>query len=327
MYPVPPLPSLPSSPYHPHLSRYGFIQFSSYFDASKALAGVNGTEVKGRKVTVDWLLPKVEYQDKLGGSQGGVASAEDGGSEEGGSDDEEEEEGGGSDEEEGGEEGGSGSEGEEEDGDTESEDGESDEEDRGSSGGEEEEGPMSELGSGANRVTDDVNEGRTVFIRLVVRFLCVPPSSNLLCEPAPPPGCLCPHLLKGLPRPLFLSVPISCRNVPHDADRIALKKRMMRYGVVRYCRVMMNRETGQATGSAFVQFKTEAAARKCLVAADKQAENGVQFEGQRLTISLAVPKSEIERAHKEKSDRQEKEDKRNLYLAREGGMLTLKLGL
>lgn len=83
----------------------------------------------------------------------------------------------------------------------------------------------------------------------------------------------------------------------------------------------MNRDTGRATGSAFVQFKTEAAARKCLVAASEQAESGVQFEGQRLTISLAIPRSEIERIHRERSDKQE--DKRNLYMSKEGGVLVI----
>lgn len=178
-HPSPPLPSprciLPCFISHlSHLFRYGFVQFSSYFDASKALVGVNGTEVKGRRVTVDWLLPKTEYQNKQGGSAEGVEEGEKGGSDEeevrdeGGSDEE------GSDEEEGGD-----REGEEEEGgwgDAESEDGGSGEDEIGSSDGEEEEGEseggrVSKLGlqvAGANGVTDDVSEGRTIFIRLVV---------------------------------------------------------------------------------------------------------------------------------------------------------------
>lgn len=111
----------------------------------------------------------------------------------------------------------------------------------------------------------------------------------------------------------------TCRNLPFDVDQAALKRRLTRYGMVRYCRIMMNKETGLTTGSAFVQFKTDAAARRCLEAAEEETESGVQFEGQRLKISLALSRSEIERVHRERSNRQEKEDKRNLYLAREGG--------
>ena len=46
----------------PALLRYAFVQFCSYFDAACAVAGVNKTKVKGCVVTVDWLLPKAEYQ-------------------------------------------------------------------------------------------------------------------------------------------------------------------------------------------------------------------------------------------------------------------------
>ncbi len=49
--------------YHVYLDRYCFVQFESYFSASKALAGLNNTAIKGRSVTVDWLLPKEEYKN------------------------------------------------------------------------------------------------------------------------------------------------------------------------------------------------------------------------------------------------------------------------
>lgn len=95
-----------------------------------------------------------------------------------------------------------------------------------------------------------------------------------------------------------------------------MKKLAMRFGVMRYCRVMMSQGTGMATGSAFIQFKTATAAQKCLRASEQS--EGVAYQGQRLTISLALSRGEIERAHKERRDRQEKEDKRNLYLMKEG---------
>ena len=39
------------------------MQYNSYFNASTALAAVNGTEIKGRRVDVDWVLPKTEYRN------------------------------------------------------------------------------------------------------------------------------------------------------------------------------------------------------------------------------------------------------------------------
>ena len=38
------------------------MQYDSYFNASNALAHMDKTEIKGRQITVDWLLPKDEYK-------------------------------------------------------------------------------------------------------------------------------------------------------------------------------------------------------------------------------------------------------------------------
>ena len=92
----------------------------------------------------------------------------------------------------------------------------------------------------------------------------------------------------------------------------------MKFGLLRYCRVMTNRATGIATGSAFVQFRTPAAAQKCLQTAE-QADKGVWLAGQRLSITMALSQKEVERSRKERAEKREKEDKRNLYLAKEGG--------
>lgn len=47
--------------FSPHDCRFCFVQFNSYFSAVTALTA-NGTEVKGRTITVDWGIPKQEYQ-------------------------------------------------------------------------------------------------------------------------------------------------------------------------------------------------------------------------------------------------------------------------
>ena len=76
---------------------------------------------------------------------------------------------------------------------------------------------------------------------------------------------------------------------------------------------MTNRDTGRNTGSAFVQFKSADAAQKCLLAAD--AGGGVIFNGRLLNVTIALPPAELAK----KSDKKAKEDRRNLYLAKEGG--------
>lgn len=112
------------------------MQFGSYFDAARAIASVNGTEVKGRKVGVDWLLPREEYQGKKEGSEGEGAEETSDGEDEAESDErkeEEEDEVGGSEESE-----------EDEDGDE-----------------------VTTKNDGIRRVRDDVSQGRTLFIRQV----------------------------------------------------------------------------------------------------------------------------------------------------------------
>lgn len=108
-----------------------------------------------------------------------------------------------------------------------------------------------------------------------------------------------------------------CRNLPLDADTLAVRKQLLKYGPVRYCRLMTNRDTGVGTGSAFVQFTSAVAAQKCLQAAEA-AVGGVTFNGRLLNVAIALPPSELAK----KSDKKEKVDKRNLYLAKEGGLKT-----
>ena len=81
---------------------------------------------------------------------------------------------------------------------------------------------------------------------------------------------------------------------------------------------MVNKETGVPTGSAFVQFVTPSDAQKCLKASEAEGD-GVECEGQILNLSLALPHSEVEKMRQDRSENREKEDKRNLYLAKEGG--------
>lgn len=44
---------------------FAFVQFVSYYSASRALATVNGREIGGRTVAVDWVVPRNKYQQSL----------------------------------------------------------------------------------------------------------------------------------------------------------------------------------------------------------------------------------------------------------------------
>ena len=41
---------------------FAFVQFKNVFDAAKALENMNGKEIKGRTIAVDWTLPKKKYE-------------------------------------------------------------------------------------------------------------------------------------------------------------------------------------------------------------------------------------------------------------------------
>ncbi|TPX45268.1 hypothetical protein SeMB42_g04076 [Synchytrium endobioticum] len=53
--------TLPAKPDGKTLLGFGFVQFLSIGESEKAVDGVNGTEIKGRKLAVDFTLPKNQY--------------------------------------------------------------------------------------------------------------------------------------------------------------------------------------------------------------------------------------------------------------------------
>ena len=109
---------------------------------------------------------------------------------------------------------------------------------------------------------------------------------------------------------------IVIRNLPVDTDDKKLVARLQTYGAVKYCRLVVNKSSGLFGGSAFIQFLTSPAVRRCVLAADTtDRKEGVVFGGNQLNIVVAVAASELSKENLKKS----KEDKRNLHLANEGG--------
>lgn len=74
------------------------------------------------------------------------------------------------------------------------------------------------------------------------------------------------------------------------------------------------------SGSAFLQFKDLTSVKACLERASA-VDQGLSYHGHRLDVTLALSRGEVEQVCREREEgkRTRGEDKRNLYLAKEGG--------
>ncbi|XP_078485237.1 RNA-binding protein 28 [Ciona intestinalis] len=261
---------------------FAFVQFSHVLEAGKAIKEVNMSEIKGRKVAVDWALPREKYQEitksdtkdeevpkqedttDLSKNDKSASIKDDPQKEKEEEEQEEEEE----EEEE--------SEMEEEESeieDAEEDKGSSEDESMDENEEEEEEGSVKDKEidkkSKPQKRTEssDVHEGKTVFIR----------------------------------------------NLSYESEEAELKIVMEKFGDINYCKIVINRATGLPKGSAFVQFATKEEAEKCIETPQ------ISLDGRDLFVTLATTRAESTKLVKvKKEEGKEKEDKRNLYLANEG---------
>lgn len=110
------------------------------------------------------------------------------------------------------------------------------------------------------------------------------------------------------------------------------------FGKVFYSKVVRN-EFGMSRGTGFVKFADSAAADKCIAAStvteqkrvnigsksfrsviqDNQG-GGITLGGRVLSVALAVDRDEAHKLQEDNKTKKIKEDKRNLYLAREGAI-------
>eukprot|EP00003_Mantamonas_plastica_P029878 TRINITY_DN718_c0_g1_i7.p1 TRINITY_DN718_c0_g1~~TRINITY_DN718_c0_g1_i7.p1 ORF type:complete len:666 (+),score=302.70 TRINITY_DN718_c0_g1_i7:705-2702(+) len=268
---------------------YAFIQYVIGPDAIHAIKALNGKEIKGRTIAVDWCVAREDYQKSLE-VQGGalVMNDDDDDDQKEGQDDEEESDDDEEDEEEEEEESESDS-----DSDSESES-ESDSED---------EVPVEER-------YNDVQHGTTVFIR----------------------------------------------NLSYDTSEAGLYRHFRQFGEIKFCKVVMDRQSGRSRGTGFVQFNTVPEVKACLAAAqqesqeDQQADDfqdkinrlrekgekkgrkaltmnangnqgndgGIWLDGRLLSVVLAVDRKKAEELALSGKAARKAKDKRNLYLADEG---------
>ncbi|XP_077965753.1 RNA-binding protein 28-like [Styela clava] len=272
---------------------FAFVQFSHVFEAARAIKALNMQEIKGRKVAIDWSLPKEKYkemnsanseplgerttasvegdkQEKDSESESGPEqTSDDSGLEEDESEDTKET----SDEEQ--------SESDEETSNDELS--ESDKETSDEESEEEEENPYTKSLQKASKTkptikkkldpksSHDVHEGRTVFVL----------------------------------------------NLSYDTTEESLTEVLNEYGELIYTKIVLNYETGMSKGCGFAQYKKLEDADKCVEALGGE-RTGKFLDGREIRVVKALSRGDTDKMRKEGKKKIEKEDKRNLYLGREG---------
>jgi nucleolar protein 4 len=86
---------------------------------------------------------------------------------------------------------------------------------------------------------------------------------------------------------------IFIRDLPSEASKQMLYERMQKFGKVRSCRLVIDKATGRATGTAFVDFHNADSARGAVDMAAKVEGGGVKVAGRRISLALAVSASEV----------------------------------
>ncbi|KAF9377712.1 RNA recognition motif-containing protein [Podila verticillata] len=308
------------------LRGFGFVQMENLDATEKAVAALNGTEHHGRTIAVDWALSKDRFEEAEAKAQAPASEEqdvemedvsakdeEDGEDEEVADEDEEGEEE--EEEEEGDEEEGSDAENDDdEDLDLDHLQGDDDEDEENSDEEEEEEDDEAALAA------LDAEEAREK-------------EQSKMTLPDPSEGTT-----------LFV------RNLDFEATKDDLFELFRHWGKLRYCRVTMDHDTGRSRGTGFVCYYNKGAADNCMAEAEKvaaivapiQAENdrkkknnfvkhtvlqpdlpedlAVKFtlNGRVLNVVRAVDRTSATNLLEAGQHKREREDRRNLYLMREG---------
>ncbi|KZL69253.1 rna recognition domain-containing protein [Colletotrichum incanum] len=126
------------------------------------------------------------------------------------------------------------------------------------------------------------------------------------------------------------------RNLPFTVTDDQLKDQFVKFGPVRYARVVMDRATDRPAGTGFVCFVNEADAKACIKGAprtqpsalptkhsvlqDESADQDGRYtmDGRLLQIAQAVSKDDAERLAADGSAKRREKDKRRLFLLNEG---------
>ncbi|KAE8616870.1 hypothetical protein XENTR_v10008909 [Xenopus tropicalis] len=305
---------------------FAFVQFKNMLEASKALKGTNMKSIKGRTVAVDWAVAK----DKYTATQETASAVKNESSKEldtAHKEDEEDKEGEGSLEEEESmeteeeseqtserkqatkqkmpmkESNVSSSEGEEDDDDDDGDggDGKDDDDDDGGDNDEidEEKSDMSTDSEQDSDMEDDFDsEDSEAEMQKKGKSKEKKPKIQLPSD-----------VNEG--RTLFI------RNLSFNSEEEDLEEILLRFGNIKYVRIVLHPVTEHSKGCAFVQYVEKQAAERCLAAANDQSENGgLKLDGRKLLVNLAVSREEAGKLRENKVKKPS--GIRNLYLAREG---------
>ncbi|KAF9332428.1 RNA recognition motif-containing protein [Podila minutissima] len=306
------------------LRGFGFVQMENLDATEKAVAALNGTEHHGRTIAVDWALSKDRFEEAEAKVQAPAPEADQDVEMEDASakdeeNDEEEEADDGEEEEDDDEEEDEESSDAENDGDDDLDldhlQGDDDEDDEENSDEEEE-----EEDDEAALAALDAEEAREK-------------EQTKMVLPDPSEGTT-----------LFI------RNLDFEATKDDLFELFRHWGKLRYCRVTMDHDTGRSRGTGFVCYYNKGAADNCMAEAEKvaaivapiQAENdrkkknnfvkhtvlqpdlpeelALKFtlNGRVLNVVRAVDKTSATNLLEAGQHKREREDRRNLYLMREG---------
>ncbi|XP_053114072.1 RNA-binding protein 28 [Hemicordylus capensis] len=287
------------------LRGFAFVQFKNVLEAAKALKGMNMKEIKERPVAVDWAVARDKYQAmQAAAALPGVQKQQLSQAQEDGEDQEaavalaepsrqgryfecqnpavEEEE-------------------EEEEEEEVEESGQTGSCDQAKDSSEEEDPEPSQAGSSdedAEESEEEEGEGEAG-----------DPSRQKKKTKKKKDAKLPSDVTEG--RTLFI------RNLSFDTEEEELEQLLEQFGDLRYVRIVLYPSTEHSKGCAFAQFLTQEAAQKCLqVAQDDSEAGGLQLEGRRLRVDLAVSREEAQQLRSKKVEKPT--GTRNLYLAREG---------
>ncbi|XP_040199149.1 RNA-binding protein 28 [Rana temporaria] len=121
---------------------------------------------------------------------------------------------------------------------------------------------------------------------------------------------------KQLPSDVGEGRTLFIRNLSFNSEEEDLEELLLRFGNIKYIRIVVHPDTEHSKGCAFVQFVDKESVEKCLVAAkDESEDGGLMLAGRKLMVDLAVSREE---AGKLRQKVKKPTGTRNLYLAREG---------
>lgn len=122
---------------------------------------------------------------------------------------------------------------------------------------------------------------------------------------------------KQLPSDVNEGKTLFIRNLSFNSEEEDIEELLLRYGNIKYVRLLLHPDTEHSKGCAFVQFVDKESAEKCLAVARDESENGgLKLAGRKLLVDLAVTREEAGKLKQKKVKKPT--GTRNLYLAREG---------